>query len=67
VFQTYNTWGFAFNQTKKPFDNVAVRSAFSAAFDREGYIRDVLKGNGVPYTRSFSRVGVRTIRTRKTG
>lgn len=45
------TIGFAFNVTKKPFDNIAVRRAFSAASNREGYIRDVLKGRGKPYTR----------------
>ena len=45
------TIGFAFNMSKKPFDNVAVRRAFSAASDRAGYIRDVLKGRGKAYTR----------------
>ncbi len=45
------TTGFAFNNTKKPFDNVAARRAFSAAFDREGFVRDVMKGVGKPYTR----------------
>lgn len=45
------TTGFAFNLTKKPFDNVNVRKAFSAAFDRDGYIRDVAKGVGKGYTR----------------
>ncbi len=46
-----NTTGFAFNLTKKPFDDVNVRKAFSAAFDRAGFIRDVFKGIGQPYTR----------------
>jgi oligopeptide transport system substrate-binding protein len=45
------TNGYAFNMQRKPFDNVAVRRAFSAAFDREGYVRDVLKGRGKAYTR----------------
>lgn len=45
------TAGFAFNVTKRPFNDVNVRKAFSAAFDREGYIRDVLKGAGKSYTR----------------
>jgi oligopeptide transport system substrate-binding protein len=45
------TNGWAYNETKKPFDSLAARQAFSAAFDREGYIRDVLKGVGKPYTR----------------
>ena len=45
------TTGLAFNESKKPFNDVHVRKAFSAAFDREGFIRDVLKGVGKPYTR----------------
>jgi oligopeptide transport system substrate-binding protein len=45
------TIGFAFNMQRKPFDDINVRKAFSAAFNREGYIRDVLKGQGQPYTR----------------
>ena len=45
------TRGFASNQSKPPFNNVAVRRAFSAAFDRESYVRDVLKGVGKAYTR----------------
>ncbi len=45
------TTGFAFNQSKKPFNDVLVRRAFSAAFDRAGWVRDVMKGRGQPYTR----------------
>ena len=45
------TFGFAFNMSKKPFDNVLVRRAFSAAFDRDGFVRDVLKGAGKTYPR----------------
>ncbi|MBI5035620.1 MAG: peptide ABC transporter substrate-binding protein [Chloroflexi bacterium] len=45
------TRGMAYNNTLKPFDNVNARKAFSAAFDRETYVRDVLKGLGKPYTR----------------
>lgn len=45
------TTAIAFNNARKPFDDKNVRMAFSQAFDREGYIRDVLKGIGKPYTR----------------
>jgi oligopeptide transport system substrate-binding protein len=45
------TTAIAFNSSRPPFSDVNVRKAFSYAFDREGYIRDVLKGIGKPYTR----------------
>lgn len=45
------TWAIGFNTARKPFDDKNVRIAFSQAFDREGYIRDVLRGVGKPYTR----------------
>ncbi|MGD8633329.1 MAG: peptide ABC transporter substrate-binding protein [Anaerolineales bacterium] len=38
----------AFRMTKEPFDNVHVRRAFSAAFDRELYIESVNQGQGLP-------------------
>lgn len=41
----------AFNNAIKPFDDKNVRIAFSQALDREGWIRDVQKGIGKPYTR----------------
>ena len=41
----------SFNNSRKPFDDINVRKAFSAAFDREGWVRDVSKGVGKPYTR----------------
>ncbi|MBI5653376.1 MAG: hypothetical protein HZC40_23460 [Chloroflexi bacterium] len=41
----------AFNNVIKPFNDKNVRMAFSQAFDREGWIRDVSKGIGKPYTR----------------
>jgi oligopeptide transport system substrate-binding protein len=34
--------------TKEPFDNVHVRRAFSAAFDRETYVETVIQGQGLP-------------------
>jgi len=40
----------AFRTTKAPFDNVHVRRAFSAAFDRETYINEVRQGQGLAMT-----------------
>jgi oligopeptide transport system substrate-binding protein len=41
---------FSFRMTKPPVDNVHVRRALSAAFDRETYIFDVRQGQGLPMT-----------------
>jgi oligopeptide transport system substrate-binding protein len=38
----------SFRMTKAPFDDVHVRRAFSAAFDRETYVTEVLQGQGLP-------------------
>jgi oligopeptide transport system substrate-binding protein len=40
----------AFRFTKSPTDNVHVRRALSAAFDRERYVTDVIQGQGLPMT-----------------
>lgn len=45
------TTAIAFNNVRKPFDDKNVRTAFSQALDREGWIREVQKGVGKPYTR----------------
>jgi oligopeptide transport system substrate-binding protein len=37
-----------FHQKKEPFTDKAVREAFSYAIDREGWVKDVLKGLGSP-------------------
>jgi ABC-type transport system substrate-binding protein len=47
--------GFAHD--KPPFDDARVRAAFSAAFDREAYIRDVVQGLGLPM-RHFAPPGI---------
>jgi oligopeptide transport system substrate-binding protein len=38
----------SFGYDKEPFDDVHVRRAFSAAFDRETYVNDVYQGQGLP-------------------
>ena len=38
----------AFRMTKPPFDDVRVRRAFSAAFDRETFVEEVIQGQGLP-------------------
>lgn len=45
------TTSFAFNNSKKPFDDKNVRAAFSQAFDRAGFSRDVNKDTTKAYTR----------------
>jgi oligopeptide transport system substrate-binding protein len=41
-----------FNTNKAPFDNIKVRQAFAQTFDREAWVRDILKGLGKP-TQTF--------------
>jgi oligopeptide transport system substrate-binding protein len=38
----------SFRMTKPPFDDVHVRRAFGAAFDRESYVNEVIQGQGLP-------------------
>jgi oligopeptide transport system substrate-binding protein len=38
----------AYRMTKAPFDDVHVRRAFSAAFDRETFVTEVRQGQGLP-------------------
>lgn len=45
------TAALAFNDSIKPFDDRIVRTAFSQAVDREGFVQSVLLGNGTPTTR----------------
>ncbi|MBI1800854.1 MAG: peptide ABC transporter substrate-binding protein [Chloroflexi bacterium] len=42
------TFYIGFNTTRKPFDNAKVRRAFAMAFDKEGFVKNVLKGLGIP-------------------
>jgi len=44
-------YAIAFNRARKPFDDRNVRVAFAQAFDREGWVREVWRGIGKPYTR----------------
>jgi oligopeptide transport system substrate-binding protein len=47
----------SFRMTKAPFDNVHVRRAFGAAFDRETYINEIRQGQGLPM-RHFAPPGI---------
>ncbi|MFW5942344.1 MAG: peptide ABC transporter substrate-binding protein [Chloroflexota bacterium] len=47
----------AFNHAKAPFDQVEVRRAFSAAFDRETFVQEVQQGQGLPM-RHFAPPGI---------
>ena len=42
------TFNLNFHQQKEPFTDKAVREAFSYAFDRQGWVTDVLKDLGAP-------------------
>jgi oligopeptide transport system substrate-binding protein len=45
---TLTTFGVQFNNAEPPFDDPAVRKAFTAAFDRDAYVTGVLQGSGIP-------------------
>ncbi len=44
-------YALGFNAARQPFDDKNVRVAFSQAFDRAGWVREVMRGVGKPYTR----------------
>lgn len=47
---TLGVFYIAFRQTKAPFDNVHVRRAFSAAYDRDAHVEVVEQYQGLPMT-----------------
>ncbi len=47
-FSQLETMAVQYNVTKAPFDNKAVRQAFSRAIDRDTYVATLLSGIGVP-------------------
>jgi oligopeptide transport system substrate-binding protein len=51
VYDGARTYALAFNNTLKPFNDRIVRTAFSQALDRAGFVNDVLLGAGEPTTR----------------
>lgn len=50
-YDAAETAALAFNNTVAPFNDRIVRSAFSQAVDRAGFVKDVLLGVGEPTTR----------------
>lgn len=50
-YPSAKTLALAFNNSRRPFDDRNVRVAFSQAFDREGWAREVYKNTLQPYTR----------------
>ncbi len=50
-YEGAQTYALAFNNSLKPFDDRIVRTAFSQALDREGFVRDILLGAGEATTR----------------
>jgi len=51
------TYYYGFTNTKPPFDDVRVRTAFSEAIDRQSLIDNVLKGGQIPAT-TFAPPGI---------
>jgi oligopeptide transport system substrate-binding protein len=51
------TYYYGFTHTKPPFDDVRVRTAFSASIDRQTLIDTVIKGGQIPAT-SFAPPGI---------
>jgi oligopeptide transport system substrate-binding protein len=51
------TYYYGFTNTKPPFDDVRVRTAFTQAIDRQSLIDNVLKGGQIPAT-SFAPDGI---------
>ena len=51
------TYYYGFTNTKAPFDDVRVRTAFSQAIDRQSLIDNVTKGGQIPAT-SFAPPGI---------
>lgn len=54
---SFGVFYLGFRTTKAPLDNVHLRRALSAAFDRQTYIDDLLQGQGLPM-RHFAPPGI---------
>ena len=48
IYPYLGTYYYEFNTTRKPFDDVRVRRAFSMAIDRKKLVKDVVKGGKLP-------------------
>ncbi|WP_045859685.1 peptide ABC transporter substrate-binding protein [Teredinibacter purpureus] len=47
-YAVYSNYFYSINTTRKPFDDIRVRKAFSYAIDREALVKHITKGGEVP-------------------
>lgn len=62
VYPSNGNYYYAFNTTKKPFDNVKVREALTLAIDRQYIVDNITKGEQVP-AGAFVPLGMQDVKT----